>query len=72
MDIHPSFDDTLALEIVDILRDAGASLDHTMISHMEVFDFALDTRVKLLAPAATRLRQFRQSRLPAYVSGPRC
>ncbi len=48
MDIHPSFDDALALHIVDILQDAGASLEHVMISHMEVFDFALDTRLKFL------------------------
>jgi phosphotriesterase-related protein len=48
MDVHPSFDDALALQIVDVLREAGASLEHVMISHMEVFDFTLDTRLKLL------------------------
>jgi phosphotriesterase-related protein len=48
LDIHPSFDDALVLQIVDILREAGASLAHTMISHMEVFDYTLDTRLELL------------------------
>jgi phosphotriesterase-related protein len=48
LDVHPSFDDALVLEIVDILREAGALLDHTMISHMEVMDFTLDTRLRLL------------------------
>lgn len=48
MDIHPGFDDSSALRIVDILREAGASLRHTMISHMEVFDYTLETRLKLL------------------------
>jgi phosphotriesterase-related protein len=48
LDIHPSFDDNIVLRIVDILRDAGAVLEHTMISHMEVFDFTLETRLRLL------------------------
>jgi phosphotriesterase-related protein len=46
--VHPSFSDELALEILDILREAGAVLDHTMICHMEVMDFALETRLKIL------------------------
>lgn len=48
MDVHPGFDDAVALEIVEILRDAGAVLDHTMISHMEVMDFSLETRLRIL------------------------
>jgi phosphotriesterase-related protein len=48
MDVHPGFDDAVALEIVDILREAGAALDHTMISHMEVMDFTLETRLRIL------------------------
>jgi len=46
--VHPCFSDELALEILDILGEAGAVLDHTMICHMEVMDFALETRLKFL------------------------
>jgi phosphotriesterase-related protein len=48
MDVHPSFSDELALQIVDILQEAGAVLTHTMISHMDVFDYTLETRLKIL------------------------
>jgi phosphotriesterase-related protein len=48
MDIHPGFSDASALEIIAILQDAGASLDRTMISHVENFDYTLDTRLRIL------------------------
>jgi phosphotriesterase-related protein len=48
MDVHPGFDDAVALEIVGILKEAGAALDHTMVSHMDTFDFSLSTRLRLL------------------------
>jgi phosphotriesterase-related protein len=48
MDIHPSFSDEFALEIVKILKAAGADLGHTVISHMDTFGFSLKTRLKLL------------------------
>lgn len=48
MAVHPSFSDELVLDIVDILRDAGASLEHTMICHMDSFGFSLDTQMSIL------------------------
>jgi len=48
MDVHPSFSDEVALQIVDVLRDAGGALTHTVISHMDTFDFTLETRLKFL------------------------
>jgi phosphotriesterase-related protein len=42
--IHPCFDDDLALEIVNILRDAGADIGHTAICHVNVYGFASKTR----------------------------
>ena len=33
--IHPGRDETAPLEIVDILRDVGADISHTIISHVE-------------------------------------
>ena len=48
IDIHPPFSDEQALKVVNILDAAGADLSHTVISHMEMFDFSLKTRLKLL------------------------
>jgi phosphotriesterase-related protein len=48
MDIHPSYDDELVLEMMEILSSAGADLSHTVISHMDVFDVGLDTQIRLL------------------------
>jgi phosphotriesterase-related protein len=48
MDIHPPFSDEMTLEVVKILKAAGADLEHTVISHVEMFDFSLKTRLKLL------------------------
>jgi phosphotriesterase-related protein len=46
--IHPGYDESSALEIIQILRDAGADLGHTIISHMSrtVYDSAV--RFKLM------------------------
>jgi phosphotriesterase-related protein len=46
--VHPSFSDDLALTIVDILGEAGASLSNTMICHMDTFEFSLATRTNIL------------------------
>lgn len=48
VDVHPSFSDEVALQIVDVVRDAGGDLTHTVISHMDTFDFTLETRLKFL------------------------
>ncbi|HEY93931.1 MAG TPA: hypothetical protein G4O15_03200 [Dehalococcoidia bacterium] len=41
--IHPAFDDKITLNIVDILRDAGANLNHTVICHVNVYAFTTET-----------------------------
>jgi len=41
--IHPAFDDDLALEIVQILGNAGADLGHTVICHVNVYGFTSTT-----------------------------
>lgn len=46
--VHPSFSDELALAIVNLLADSGASLSNTMICHMDTFEFSLDTRISIL------------------------
>ena len=48
MNVHPSPDEALVLEIVDILRDAGADLPHIVISHVDQWGFSLtDTWQKI-------------------------
>jgi len=41
--IHPSSRDKLALEIVKILADSGADLNHTVICHVNVYGFSPKT-----------------------------
>ena len=41
--VHPAFDDEITLDIVDILKDAGASLNHTVICHVNVYAFTPET-----------------------------
>lgn len=41
--IHPSSRDDLALEIIEILKDAGADLGHTAICHVNVYGFSSKT-----------------------------
>jgi phosphotriesterase-related protein len=41
--IHPPFNDGLALEVVQVLRDAGADLKHTVICHVNVYGFSPET-----------------------------
>jgi phosphotriesterase-related protein len=43
LNIHPSFSDDLVLENVKILKDAGADLSHTIISHVDQDDFGSTT-----------------------------
>lgn len=45
--IHPSFSDDLVLEIVEIIRDAGGDLSHTIICHNDLFGYSLETRLKI-------------------------
>ena len=48
INVHPSpFSDDLTLEIVKILRDAGADLNHTVISHVDQWGYSLSTRRKI-------------------------
>ena len=43
LNIHPSTNDDLVLEIVDILKKAGADLTHTIINHIDQWGFRDDT-----------------------------
>jgi phosphotriesterase-related protein len=43
INVHPSPSDELALEIIEILRQAGADLNHTVFSHCDCWNFARDT-----------------------------
>jgi phosphotriesterase-related protein len=45
--IHPAFDDKISLGIVDILREAGANLRHTVICHVNVYAFKPETLRKI-------------------------
>jgi phosphotriesterase-related protein len=47
LSIHPSPSDSLAIEIMEILRDAGADLKHTIIGHVDISGFSHDTCHKL-------------------------
>jgi phosphotriesterase-related protein len=48
MNIHPSMSDELVLENIKILKDAGADLTRVAISHVDGFEYTLDTRRKIL------------------------
>ena len=48
INIHPSIDDDLLLQIIAILRDAGANLNRTVFSHMDGMGFSPTTRLKVL------------------------
>lgn len=43
LNIHPSTNDDLVLEIITILETAGANLSHTIISHVDQWGFHDDT-----------------------------
>jgi phosphotriesterase-related protein len=47
LSIHPSPNDDLALEIIKILKEAGADLRHTIIGHIDLSGFSRDTCHKL-------------------------
>ena len=46
--IHPNWGDELVLEIIEILRVAGADLSHTVIGHCDVFDYGPSTFDKIV------------------------
>ena len=48
MNIHPGRNEEAPIEIMDILRDAGADLSRVVMSHMDRCGFLLETRKKLL------------------------
>jgi len=45
--IHPAFDDDISLGIIDILKDEGANLSHTVICHVNVYAFKPETLRKI-------------------------
>jgi phosphotriesterase-related protein len=45
--IHPAFDDDITFGIVDILKNAGADLSHTVICHVNVYAFTPETLRKI-------------------------
>jgi phosphotriesterase-related protein len=45
--IHPAFDDDVTLGIINILKDAGADLNHTVICHVNVYAFSPETLRKI-------------------------
>ena len=47
INVHPSASGALALETIDILRDAGADLNHTIFSHVDLWNYDKDTCLKL-------------------------
>ncbi len=48
INIHPSIDDDTMLENIAILKDSGADLKRTVISHVDGFGYNLSTRLKVL------------------------
>jgi len=48
INIHPGRNEKSPLEIIDILRDAGADLSRTVISHMDRCSYKLENRLKML------------------------
>jgi phosphotriesterase-related protein len=46
--VHPSPDDDLALEIIEILGDAGADLGRTIISHVDLWGYSMNTCRRLM------------------------
>jgi phosphotriesterase-related protein len=47
INVHPSFDDRLVLENIQILREAGANLRRTIISHIDQNDYSWNTCLKI-------------------------
>jgi phosphotriesterase-related protein len=47
LSIHPSPSDNLVMEIMEILRDSGAELRHTIIGHVDLSGFSRNTCHKL-------------------------
>ena len=48
INVHPSMDDELVIENIEILKDAGANLSHVAISHVDGFEFSLPTLRRIL------------------------
>jgi phosphotriesterase-related protein len=47
MNIHPGVTDELALEHIAFVKEAGADLTHIAISHVDGYEYSLDTRRKI-------------------------
>jgi phosphotriesterase-related protein len=47
MNIHPGITDELALEHIALVKEAGADLTHTAISHVDGYQYSLDTQRKI-------------------------
>ena len=48
INIHPSRNENGPIEVINILREAGAQMDRVVISHMDRCSYLLDTRLKIL------------------------
>ncbi len=48
MNVHPGRNEQAPLEIIDVLREAGADVSRVVMSHMDRCGFSLDTRQRLL------------------------
>ena len=48
INIHPSRNENGPLEVIDVLREAGAQLSKVVISHMDRCGYLLETRLKIL------------------------
>ncbi len=48
MNVHPGRNEQAPLEIIDVLREAGADISRVVMSHMDRCGFSLDTRQRLL------------------------
>ena len=48
INIHPGMTDDSVIEIVEILIDAGADLNRTVISHVDIWGYSMDTLRRLL------------------------
>jgi phosphotriesterase-related protein len=47
MNIHPGITDELALEHIALVKEAGADLTHIAISHVDGYNYSLDTHRKI-------------------------
>jgi len=52
INIHPSRNEDGPIEVIEVLREAGARLNKVVISHMDRCGYLLDTRLKILEAGA--------------------